>query len=84
MIDGELAVHLDRLHTTPLGAERVRRNLSADVEDVAAWCRQSLASPEAEAHRVGKNWYASAEGVLWTINARSYTIITAHPKRDRT
>ena len=84
MIDGELSAHLDRLHTTPLGAERIRRNLSADVGDVAAWCRQRLASPDAEAHRKGKNWYADAEGVRWTIHARSFTIITAHPLRDRT
>ena len=83
MIDAELSAHLDKLHTTPLGAERIRRNLSANVDDVAAWCRESLASPEAGAERRGKNWYAAAGGVLWTINARSYTIITAHTKKDR-
>ncbi|MBQ9377561.1 MAG: DUF3781 domain-containing protein [Schwartzia sp.] len=79
MIDAELLANLDRLHTTPLGTERVRRNLSAQIGDVAAWCRACLAEPDAESSRRGKNWYAAAKGVLWTINARSHTIITAHP-----
>ena len=35
----ELTAQLHRLHTTPLGAERVRRNLQIEAEDVAAWCR---------------------------------------------
>jgi hypothetical protein len=31
--------------------------------------------------RRGKNWYVSAENCVITVNAHSYTIITAHKKR---
>ena len=58
------------LHTTPLGVERIRRNLnlpeSLDVEDFATF------------ERKGKNWYVTAGHVRITVNANSNTIITAH------
>ncbi len=73
-----LVEHLDKLHTTELGAERVRRNLRLEADDVAAWCRETIRSA-ASAVRRGKNWYVEAEGCVITVNARSYTIITAHP-----
>lgn len=32
-MSSELLTQLDKLHTTPLGAERIRRNLGIDAED---------------------------------------------------
>ncbi|MCM1040463.1 MAG: DUF3781 domain-containing protein [Ruminococcus sp.] len=29
-------------------------------------------------YRQGKNWYCEVEGIKITVNAHSYTIITAH------
>jgi len=29
--------------------------------------------------RKGKNWYCENKGVVITVNASSYTVITAHP-----
>ena len=34
-----LIANLPKLHTTPLGAERIRRNLALTDADVMAWCR---------------------------------------------
>lgn len=74
----KLLLHLERLHTTELGIERIRRNLSLDAEDVVDWCRKQTALPEAVITRNGKNWYVHVNGCIITINAHSYTIITAH------
>ena len=74
----ELTAQLHRLHTPPLGAERVRRNLQIEAEDVAAWCRARILDPDTVVERVGKNWYATAGRHRITVNAHSYTIITAH------
>jgi len=75
----ELTENLDRLHTTELGVLRIRKNLSLDgAEDVVMWCRKRIAAPEAVITRQGKNWYIWADGCKITVNARSYTIITAH------
>ena len=69
---------IDRLHTTELGAERVRKNLGIDAADVVAWCRTRITDPRAVQERQGKNWYASLDDVVITVNATKFTIITAH------
>ncbi len=69
---------LQRLHTTPLGEERIRRNLSLQCGDVTAWCRELICAQDAVVSRQGKNWYICLDGVILTVNARSLTIITAH------
>lgn len=74
----ELLENLDRLHTTELGALRVKRNLSLDTDDVIGWCKAMIASADADITRAGKNWYVRAGHCVITVNAHSYTVITAH------
>lgn len=77
----ELLKNLDKLHTTELGVERIKRNLSLDTEDVVEWCKIKINSANAVISRNGKNWYVDVDNVILTVNAYSYTIITAHTKR---
>lgn len=77
----ELRNHLDKLHTTELGAVRIKRNLSLTTDDVVEWCRAKINSDNAVVKRNGKNWYVNTDDCVITINAQSYTIITAHPKK---
>ena len=79
--DNELLNNLDKLHTTESGVVRMKRNLSLDVDDVVSWCKTIIQSEQAAITRKGKNWYVSADGCILTINAYSYTIITAHKGR---
>lgn len=74
----DLLEHLDRLHTTELGIMRMKRNLSLDTDDVVAWCKAKIHSANAFIARNGKNWYIHVDSCIITINAYSYTIITAH------
>lgn len=37
-----LLLHLNSLHTTEMGAERIRKNLSINIEDVVDWCREKI------------------------------------------
>lgn len=76
--ENELRRSMDRLHTTRMGAERVRRNLGLDVPDVIAWCREKILDPSCRLERRGKNWYVGADGCEITVNAHSLTVITAH------
>ena len=80
-MDNELLSILERLHTTELGAVRIKRNLSLDIEDVVEWCKVKTSSPNAEIRSKGKNWYVIIEGCMITINAHSFTIITAHREK---
>ena len=61
--------------------ERIRKNLSLGEQDAVSWCREQLRRPDAVFVRKGKNWYVHGAGCVITINADSYTIITAHPEK---
>ena len=73
-----LIENLERIHTTEMGVERIRRNLGLGEQDVVAWCRGKIQDSRADAERRGKNWYVRIDGCEITVNAYSYTIITAH------
>jgi hypothetical protein len=62
-----------------LGAERIKRNLGLAADDLVGWCRQNILSAE-KIRKKGKNWYVCAGKSVITVNAHSYTIITAHKK----
>jgi len=72
--------NIDRLHTTPMGAERVKKNLSLDTADIILWCKDRTRHAD-EIIRKGKNWYVYSGYTVITINAHSYTIITAHRRK---
>ena len=74
----EILSNIDKLHTTDLGAVRIKKNLSLDVDDVIQWCREKIRNPHALIIRKGKNWYVDIDDCEITINAYSYTVITAH------
>lgn len=76
----DLIENIDKLHTTEMGATRIKRNLSLGVEDVVEWCRLKILDAAAVIARKGKNWYVNIEHCEITVNAHSYTIITAHRK----
>ena len=77
----QLLNHLDKLHTTELGGERIKRNLSLDIDDVVMWCKSKINSDHAIITRKGKNWYVKVDDFVITVNAHSYTIITAHREK---
>lgn len=74
----DLQKNIDKLHTTELGKMRIIKNLSLKNVDAINWCKQKILSSTATITRQGKNWYVIVDNVKITINAHSYTIITAH------
>lgn len=80
MCKKELIKKIDRLHTTELGKERIKRNLCINTDDVVKYCKQEICKSECKIIRKGKNYYATVNNIEITINANSYTIITAHIK----
>ena len=74
----ELLENLGRLHTTELGVIRIKKNLSLNVENVIEWCKEKISLSNAKIIRKGKNWYITIDNCIITVNAYSYTVITAH------
>ncbi len=77
----DLLSNIDKIHTTELGIVRIKRNLSLETDDVVNWCKQQIQQADS-IERKGKNWYASIHNTIITVNAYSYTIITAHKKTE--
>ncbi|MCL2480539.1 MAG: DUF3781 domain-containing protein [Spirochaetaceae bacterium] len=75
----DLIANFDKIHTTELGKERIKRNLELKTKDVVNWCLQKTKLAD-NIIRKGKNWYVYAGDSVITINAHSYTIITAHKR----
>lgn len=74
----DIIINMDGLHTTPRGAVRIRRNLGLDTDDVMPICRKMIQSNAVHCIRRGKNYYVSCSDCIFTVNATSLTIITAH------
>ena len=72
---------LDKVHTTEMGVDRIKRNIDVDVEDVVAYCIDKIKQENAVIERKGKNYYVTVDGIIITVNASSYTIITAHKEK---
>ena len=73
-----LIENIDKLHTTKLGEERIKRNLQITTEDVVEWCKTQILLENTLIERLGKNWYVTVNNRKITVNAHSYTVITAH------
>lgn len=70
--------NIDKIHTTEMGIDRIKRNLKIDITDIAAYCINKVLEPNCQIYRQGKNWYCEVDNIKITINSHSYTIITAY------
>ena len=75
----ELLKSIDRIHTTSMGIDRIKKNLSIDT-DVVEYCKKIILNKNCNIYKQGKNWYCELDNIKITVNSYSYTIITAHKK----
>ena len=70
--------NIDKIHTTKMGVDRIKRNLKIDSDDVVKYCKNKMLDKKCNIYKQGKNWYCEVGNIKITINSYSYTIITAH------
>lgn len=73
-----LLENIDKIHTTEMGIDRIRKNLKLDIDDVVEYCKNKVLDENCNIYKQGKNWYCYIDNIKITINSYSYTIITAH------
>ncbi len=73
-----LLSHIDEVHTTKMGIDRIKKNLKLDVDNVVKYCKNKVLDQNCNIYKQGKNWYCEIDNIKITINSYSYTIITAH------
>lgn len=78
-MSNDLLNNINKLHTTRLSMQRIRRNLNLkDNINVLNYCKLLILNKNALIYREGKNYYVNINNFILTINASTYTIITAH------
>ena len=80
-LKGELLLNKSRIHTTQLGVGRIKNNLHLSTDDVVDYCINIIEEKDSAVTKKGKNYYVRLENIEITINASSFTIITAHLKK---
>jgi len=73
--------NIDKIHTTEMGIGRISRNLGISG-DVVSYCKSKILKKESVVDHKGKNYYVHIDNCIITVNAKSYTIITAHIKNN--
>ena len=82
MSDRALLVdNIDKIHTTKMGIDRIKKNLKLDDTDAVEYCKDLIMDENCHIYRQGKNWYCEIGTIKITVNAYSYTINTAHIKK---
>lgn len=69
--------NIDKIHTTKMGIDRIKRNLNINDIDVVKFCKNKLLNEDCNIYKNGKNFYCKTHNIIITINSFSYTIITA-------
>ena len=73
-----LLSNIDKVHTTEMGIDRIKKNLKIDTNDVVEFCKNKILDNNCNIYKQGKNWHCEIDNIKITINSYSYTIITAH------
>lgn len=70
--------NIDKVHTTKMGIDRIKKNLKLNTDNVIEYCKNKVLDKNCNIYNLGKNWYCEIDNIKITINSSSYTIITAH------
>lgn len=70
--------NLDKLHTTELGLKRIIKNLCFVDSNHLEFCKNIISDENTIIMRNGKNYYCTNDSIQITVNASTFTIITAH------
>ncbi len=73
-----LLSNIDKIHTTEMGIDRIKKNLKLNTDDVVEFCKNKILDKNCNIYKQGKNWYCEIDNIKITISSYSYTIITAH------
>ena len=63
-----LLSNIDKLHTTEIGIDRIKRNLKINTENVVKYCKEKILDNNCNIYKQGKNWYCEVDNIIITVN----------------
>ena len=70
--------NIDKIHTTEMGIDRIKRNLKIDTADVVEYCKNKVLDKNCNIYKQGKNWYCEVENIKITINSYRQYVMTSN------
>ena len=52
-----LLQNIDKVHTTEMGIDRIKKNLKLDTNNVVDFCKSKVLDKKCNIYKQGKNWY---------------------------
>ncbi len=77
----EIQIIQKSLHTMPLCEVRIKKNLGLECVNVIEFCKSLIQNEKCNVYKQGKNYYFELDNIKLTVNAKSFTVITAHKIR---
>ncbi len=53
-----LLANIDKVHTTKMGIDRIKKNLKLDTIDVVEYCKDKILDENCNIYKKGKNYYS--------------------------
>ena len=76
-----LLANFDKIHTTKLGVDRIKKNLNINL-DVVIYIKNKIKDKNCYVYKKGKNYYCEIDEIVITINSYNYSIITAKKVKE--
>ena len=77
-----LLSNIDKIHTTLLGSERIKKNINIKDNEIE-YIKKIILDKESNIYKKGKNYYCEINNIKVTINSYNYCVITAHKLKRR-
>ena len=58
-----LLSNIDKVHTTEMGIDRIKKNLKIDTNDVVEHCKNKVLDKNCNIYKQGKNWYCEIDNI---------------------
>ena len=80
----EILENIEKIHTTELGVQRIKKNICRPAEEteveLISFCKLLIEAPDCNIEKRGKNWYCRKDNIELTVNSYNFCIITAKIK----
>ena len=69
MSDKEILLsNIEKVHTTEMGIDRIKKNLKLDTNNVVDYCKNKVLDKRCNIYKQGKNWYCEIDNIKITIH----------------
>ena len=65
-----LLSNIDKIHTTGMGIDRIKKNLKLNTNDVVEFCKNKILDKNCNIYKQGKNWYCEIDNIKITIKRK--------------